>query len=103
MQQRVVIELDERLERHVEAFAIVEQRAMVIRYPPWARIEVEALVEPAGLRRAAELGKTVAAPQAPVTPASAAVEFQHLDLVAGLAQLQRRLRHGVFAHRDGDA
>src|ERR1700743_3359123 len=90
MQQRVVIELDERLERDIEALAIIEQRPMVIGNPPWAGIEIKTLIELAGLRRAAEFGKTVAAPQGPVTPTWTAVELQHLDLVAGLAQFERR-------------
>ena len=38
VQKRVVIELDERLQRNTETFAIIEHRAMVIRNPPRSRI-----------------------------------------------------------------
>src|SRR5262249_4318411 len=65
------------------------QRAVMIGNPPRARIDVEPLVEGAGLRGAAELDETVAATQGPVAAAGAAVEFQDLHLVAGLAQFQR--------------
>src|ERR1700743_903561 len=90
MQQRVVIELDERLKRDIEALAIIEQRPMVIGNPPWAGIEIKTLLELAGLRRAAGFRNTVAAPQGPGTPTRPAVELQYLDLVAGLAQFERR-------------
>ena len=45
VEQRVVIELDERLERDAEAPAIIQQRAMVIGNPPRTRIDIEALLE----------------------------------------------------------
>ncbi len=89
-----MIELDERLERDVEPPAIIEQRAVVIGNPPGPGIDVEPRLELAGLRRAAKLGKTVAAAQRPVTAAGAAVELQHLDLIAGVAQLERRRHAG---------
>ena len=40
MQISVVIELDERLERDLEAFAVVEDGAMMIGNPPRPRIEI---------------------------------------------------------------
>src|SRR4029077_15667976 len=54
VQKRIVIELDERLERDTEALAVIEHRAMVIGNSPWARIDIEALLELAGLLEAAE-------------------------------------------------
>jgi hypothetical protein len=59
MQQGVVIELDERLERNAEALAVIEQRAMVIGNPPWPGIDIEALLELAGLLEAAEFGERI--------------------------------------------
>ena len=88
----VVVELDEGFQRHVEPAAVIEQCAMMMGNPPRAGIEVEPLLELAGLLEAAEFGKAVAAADRPVAAASAAVEFEDLDLVAGLAQFQRR-RH----------
>jgi hypothetical protein len=63
---------------------------MVIGNAPWSGIEIKPLLEFAGLRRAAEFGKTVAAPQAPIASARPAVELEYLDFVAGVAQFQRR-------------
>src|SRR5208337_5003688 len=60
----------------------------VVRNPPWPRIEVEAGVERAALRRAAEFGVDVAAADRPVPPAGAAVVFEDLDLVAGPAEFE---------------
>ena len=54
VQQRVVIELDEGLERDVEASAVIEDGAMMIGNPPRPRIEIKASLEFAGLREAAD-------------------------------------------------
>src|ERR1700709_2750848 len=89
VEQGVVIELDEGLERDAEAFAVIEQSAVMIRNPPWPGLDVERVRKAAGLRRAAKLGKAVAAPERPVATSGAAVELQHLDLVAGGAQFER--------------
>jgi len=45
VQEGVVIELIERLERDAEPPAIVQQRAVVIGNAPRARIEIEAVLE----------------------------------------------------------
>src|SRR5262249_3396865 len=89
MQIGVVIELNERFERDVQWLAIIEQRAVMIGNPPWTGIDVEPRCERAGLGVAAELGEAVAAAQAPVAAAGAAVELEELHLVAGLAQFER--------------
>ena len=102
VQQRIVIELDERLERDVKAFAIIEDRTMMIGNPPRPGIEIKSLLEFAGLRGAAELGKRVAATQCPVAPSRTAIEFQDLNLVARLAQLQRRRHAGQTGAEDQD-
>ena len=90
----VVIDLNERLERDFEALAIIEQRAVVIGNAPRAGIDVEAGIEGAILREAAELDIAVAAAQGPAPPAGAPAIFEDLHFVAGLAQLERRHHAG---------
>ena len=97
-----MIELNERLECDVEAFAVIKHGAMMIGNPPRPWIEIKSLLEFAALAEAAELGKCVAAAQRPVSAARAAVEFQDLNLVAGLAQLQRRRHAGQTGAKDQD-
>ena len=57
VQKSVVIELDERLKGDTQALAVIEDRAMVIRNPPWAGIEIEALLEFTGLLEAPEFSE----------------------------------------------
>src|SRR5262249_4814757 len=86
----VVVDLDERFEADAQALAIIEDTLVMIRNPPWSGIEVEVLVETAGLLEAAELGKAVAAAQGPTASARAVVVFEDLHLVSDLVQLERR-------------
>ncbi len=58
VQERVVVELDERLERDPEPAAIIQDRVMMIGNAPRSRIDVEARIELAGLGRAASSVKT---------------------------------------------
>src|SRR5260370_35201363 len=67
---------------------------MVIGNPPWAGIDIEALLEFAGLLEAAEFSEGFSAPQGPVAATRPAVEFQDADVVSRLAQLQRRCHAG---------
>src|SRR5580700_8812615 len=97
-----MIELDERLERDTQAFAVIEHRAMVIGNSPWAGIDIEALLEFAGLLEPAEFDERISSPQGPVASARAAVEFQDPDLVASLAQLQSRRHAGQPRAEDQD-
>ena len=90
MQQRIVIEFDERFERDVQALAVIKHGTMVIRNPPRTGIKIKSLFEFAALAEAAELDIFVATAERPVSAARAAVEFQNLNLVAGVAQFQRR-------------
>src|SRR5262249_40939113 len=90
----VVIELDKGFEHHVKPLAVIQQRAVMIGNPPRPGVEVEAVVEGAGLLEAAELDESIATAQRPVASTGATVELQHLNLVAGLAQLQRRRHAG---------
>src|SRR5271166_138068 len=73
---------------------------MVIGNPPGSGIEVQVLVETAGLLEAAELDKAVAAAQGPAAPARAVVVFEHLHLVADLVQLERRDQAGNSRSED---
>src|SRR5262249_24056506 len=102
MQIGIMVELDEGLQRDVEPPAVVEQRAMVIGNSPWTRIDIEPLLEFAFLLESAELDKTVAAADRPVAAAGAVVEFEDLNLVAGLAQFQRRHHAGEPGTQDQD-
>ncbi len=86
MQEGVVVDLHEILERHAEQAAVRQQAVVVVRYAPRARVDVEAGVEFAVLGLAAEFGVGVAAAQAHGAAAGAGVVFQHLHPVAGLAQ-----------------
>ena len=85
VQKRVMIELNERLKRNPQAPAVIENRTMVIGNSPWAWIDIEALLEFAGLPEPTEFGELIAAPQGPIAPPCPAVKFQELDLVASLA------------------
>src|ERR1700722_19566230 len=75
---------------------------MMIGNPPRAGIEIETVVEFAGLLGTAELGKTVPAPQGPVAAAGPRIELQDLDAVAGLAQFQRGGHAGQASAEDQD-
>ena len=101
MQPGVVIELDEGLERNPETAAIVEDRIVVIGDAPRPRIEIEAGVEFACLRRAAELGEHVAAADRPVPSAGSGIVFEHAHLIAGALELDRR-RHASKAGSKND-
>ncbi len=86
VQIRVVVDLDKRFQRNAEPLAVVEHAAVVVRDPPRAWIDIKVFVELAMLGRATELGVRITATQAPVAATGAAVELQHLHLVAGVAQ-----------------
>src|SRR4051794_19435233 len=51
VKQRIVIELDEGLQRDAEPLAIIQHGAMMIGNPPRTRVEIEALLKSAGLGR----------------------------------------------------
>ena len=63
--------LNERLERNAKPAAVIEDGMVVVRDPPRPRIEIEAVVEPAALRGAAELGIRIAAADRPVSTSGA--------------------------------
>jgi hypothetical protein len=102
VQKRVVIELNERLEHDVEASAIIEHGTMMIGNSPRPRIEIKSLREFAGLREAAEFGESVATTQRPVAASRTAIEFQDLNLVARLTQLQCSRHAGQTGAKDQD-
>src|SRR6202020_2069985 len=102
MQIGVMVELDEGLERHPETAAIVQERVMVIGDAPWPGIEIEAGVELAPLRRAAELRVDVAASERPVSSARPEVVLEYANLVAGALELDRRRHSGEPGAEDDD-
>ena len=105
MQIRVVVDLDERFQRNAEPLAVIEHAAMVVRDPPRAGIDIKVFIELAMLGRPAELGVSVTAAQAPVAATGAAVELQHLHLVAGVTQLVGggHARHAGTQHQHRSA
>ena len=82
-----MIDLHKRFERDAQAFAVVEHATMVIRQAPGTRIDVEAGIELALLGLSSQFRVAIAAAQRPVAAARARVVFQHLHLVARIAQL----------------
>src|ERR1700722_9491549 len=102
MQIGVIVELDERLKRHPETAAIVQDRVMVIGNAPWPGIEIEAGVELAPLRRAAELRIDVAASERPVSSARPEVVLEYANLVAGALELDRRSHSGKPGAKNDD-
>src|SRR5215469_16297101 len=80
----------------------MQDALVVIRKPPWSRIEILAGRELDMLGGAAQLGIDVPAMERPVPPARPVVVFQHLDLVAGVAQFQCRYHAGYARAEDQD-
>ena len=89
MDQGIVVELDKGLQRHAEALAVMQQRAVMVRNAPGAGVQVMAIGELHILGGAAEFRVLVAAIERPVPAAGAVLVFQDLDLVARLLQLIR--------------
>ena len=75
---------------------------MMIGNAPRPRIEIEAGVELALLRRAAELRVDVAAPERPVPSARTGVVLEHAHLVAGVLKLDRRGHSGEAGPQNDD-
>ena len=100
MKKRIVIELDEGLERHAEPAAVIQDGMVMVGDSPGPGIEIEAFVERASLRGAAEFGEGIPAAQGPVAAACPAVELENPHLVSGLAQLQCRRHAGKAGAED---
>src|SRR5580704_1964998 len=105
MQIGVVIDVNKRFESHAEAFAVIEEPAVVIGDAPGPCIEIETAVEFAALRKTAELGISVAATQRPTASTNAVLVFQHLHAVTGLAKFEcgHEARKPRTQHEDGCA
>src|ERR1700736_1206542 len=82
----VVIDLEERFEGHTEPLAVAENASMVIGNSPRPGIDVQVFVEPTLLGESTEFRVAAAAAQAPIAPAGTIVVFQHLHLIARVAQ-----------------
>ncbi len=87
VQVGVVVDLKERFQRHTQPLGVMHHAVMMVRNAPWAGIDVQILVEFALLGGTAEFGVVVAAAQAPIAAAGAAVVLQHLHFIAGISQL----------------
>jgi len=84
--ERVVVELNERFEFDAELLAIVQQGAVMVRDPPWTRIEIISRREAAILRRPVDFDDLVATANRIVPSAGAVLIFEDLDLVSCLGQ-----------------
>ncbi len=102
MQEGVVIELDERLERDPEPAAIIQDRVMMIGNPPRSRIDVEAGIELASLGRPAEFGVDVAASERPVASARTEVELEDADAISRALEFDRRRHSGEAGAQNDD-
>ena len=97
-----VVVVDEHLERDAERLGVVEGRVVVVRDPPRAMVDVQAVVEIAGLRIAAEFGDGDAAPCGLRSAAGELASLDDLDLVPRLAEFVRRGQAGQSAAEDED-
>ena len=87
------------LQCHAEAAAIVDHLHKVMRDAARAGVEVEPLVEGAGLELVAELAKAVAAPERQAAPAGAPRSFEDDTVVAGLVEFIGRAEPATPAPR----
>lgn len=90
MQQRVAIDLYERLELDAEFLAIAKHCMVVIGNAPGTGVDVKPRVEAAFLRCAAEFGIHVVAANRPAAATGFGVVFKNLDRITRCAQFIRR-------------
>src|SRR5262249_55122366 len=93
---------DEGLQRHAELAAVINDLHVRVRNAARASIEPQPVVEPTLLRRAAYLGKTVAAPQRQAAAAQALRRFEDDAIVAGTVELESRAQAGDPGAENGD-
>jgi hypothetical protein len=98
----VVVVVHHDLERDVELLRVVQGRLVVERDAPRAVVDVQAVVEAARLRLAAQLLQCEALARRLAASAREGPRFQHLDLVAELAQFIRRRHAGQARAEDDD-
>ena len=89
MQVCVVIDLDERLERYLQAFGIVEYTLVVIRNAPRPWVQVKPVCKIAVLGGTAEFCITIPAPDSPGSTTRTVVVLEYLHVVARVPQLKR--------------
>ena len=102
MQEGIVVELDERLERDPETAAIIQYRVMMIGNAPRPRVQVQARIELAGLGGSAKLCVDVAPSYRPVPAAGTEVVFEDADAVARALEFDRRRHSGKAGAQDDD-
>ncbi len=101
--QAVVVHLDEGFQLHPELLAVMQQGAMVVRDAPGAGVEIVARSKAHGLDRTADFLDPVAATNGIGAASCAALELQHLHLVAGLGQFigGQQTRQPATQHQHG--
>src|SRR6185369_15042615 len=90
----VVIDLHKGFECDAKLPAVVKHGMVVVGDAPGTGVEVLALGEAAVLHAAAQLGEGVATAYRPAASTGTLVVFQDRDLVAGIAQFERRNHAG---------
>src|SRR5215475_12554831 len=93
---------DEGLQRHAELAAVVDDLHVMMRNATGPGIEPQPVVEPARLRRAAHLGKTVAAAERQAAPAQALRRFKDDAVVARAIELIGGAQAGDAGTKNGD-
>src|SRR5438874_6184449 len=82
----IVVDVNEGFERHPEPFAIIQQRAVMIRNAPRTGVEIESGIEFAALLRATQFREAITASQRPAAAAGALFVFEQLYAIAGLVE-----------------
>ncbi len=100
---RVVVVVDENLQRYAELARVVEHRLVVVGQPPGAVVDVEAVVEGAGLGLPAELGQPEALARGLGAAAGEGSRLQHHHVVARVGELVGRGQARHPRAQDDDA
>jgi hypothetical protein len=90
----VVVVVDEDLERHPELLGVMQHGLVMVGEPPRTVVDVEPVVEVAGLGRPAELGKGKSLPGRLAASARERARLKQHDLVAGVRQFVGRRESG---------
>ena len=84
-----VVDLRKWFECHPKAPTIIEERPMMVRNPPRARVQIKSGVEAAFLHRTIKFCETVSSIYGPVAAAGSFAVFENLHVIAGITQFQR--------------
>ncbi len=97
-----VIVIDHDLERHIEVLGVIERRAMVVGNAPGTDVDIETIIEIAGLGVHAHLLGDEAFPRRLGAAAGKGAGFENGHLVAELRELVGRCRARVTGAEDQD-